>query len=132
MADLIASGSWNKYSNSCVWSSNKASNSIFLFPCSPQEVYNKIAKLKIKKATRTSDIKTKFINYANPVIPKLVSDLFNFCLKEGAYTDTLKVAEVIPIFKKGEHDKTTNYRAISLLYQFHKKFEKLFYSRIYP
>ena len=132
MADLIASGSWNKYSNSCVWSSNKASNSIFLSPCSPQEVHNEIAKLKIKKATRTSDIKTKFIKYVNPLIPKLVSDLFIFCLKEGAYTDTLKVAEVIPIFKKGEHDKTKNYRAISLPSQFNKNFEKLFYSRIYP
>ena len=84
MADLIAPGNLNKsYSNSCVWSSNKASNSIFLSPCSLQEVYNEIAKLGIKKATRTSDIETKFIKYANPVISKFVSDLFNFCQKES-------------------------------------------------
>ena len=51
MADLIASGSSNKsYSISCFWSSNKASNSIFLFPCTPQKVYNEIAILKIKKS----------------------------------------------------------------------------------
>ena len=38
MADLIAPGSSNKsYSNSCVWSSNKASNSMFLSPCSSQK-----------------------------------------------------------------------------------------------
>ena len=60
-----------------------------------------------------------------------MSDLFNFYLKEGVYPDSLKVAEVIPIFKKGEHDKTTNYRPISLLSQFYKIFEKLLYSRIY-
>ena len=101
MADLIAPGSSNKlYLNSCVWSSNKASNSIFLFPCSPQDAYNEIAKLKIKKATRTSDIETKFIKYANPIISKFVSDLFNFCLKEGVNPDSLKVAEMIPIYKK--------------------------------
>ena len=133
MADLIASGSSNKsYSHSCFWSSNKASNSIFLFPCSLQKVYNEIAILKIKKATRTSDIETKLIKYANPVISKFVSYLFNFFLKEGVYPpDSLKVAELISTFKKGEQNKTKNYRAISLLSQFNKIFEKLLYSRIY-
>ena len=94
-------------------------------------MYNKIAKWKIKKATRTSDIETKFIKYANPVISKFVSDLFNFCLKEGVYPDSLKVTEVIPIFKKGEQGKTTNYRSISLLSQINQIFEKLLCSQIY-
>ena len=101
MADLMALGSSNEsYSNSCVWSWNKASNSIYLSQCSPQEVYNEIAKLKTKKATRTFDIETKFIKFANPAISKFVSDIFNFCLKKGVYPDSLKVEEVIPIFKK--------------------------------
>ena len=47
------------------------------------------------------------------------------------YPNSLKVAEEIPIFKKGEQDKTTYYRPISLLSQFNKIFEKLLYSRIY-
>ena len=88
-------------------------------------------KIENKKATRTSDIKTKFIKYANLVISKFVSDLLNSCLKGGVYPDSLKVAEVFLIFKKGEHEKTTNYRPISLLSQFNKIFEKLLYSRIY-
>ena len=132
MADLIAPDSSNNSdSNSYAFSSNRASDSIFLFPCSPQEVFNTIKLLKNRKATRTSDIETKFIRYANPVISKYVSDLFNYCLCEGVYSDSLKVAEVIPIFKKGEHDKTSNYHLISLLCQFNKIFEKLLYSRIY-
>ena len=60
-----------------------------------------------------------------------MSDLFNFCLQEGVYPDSLKVAEVITILKKGEQDETTNYRPISLFYQFSKIFEKLLYSRNY-
>ena len=47
------------------------------------------------------------------------------------YPDSLKVAELISIFKKGEQNKTKNYRPISLLSQFNKIFEKLLYSRIY-
>ena len=58
-------------------------------------------------------------------------DLFNSCLKEGVYADSLKVTDVIPIFKKGEQDKTTNCRPISFLSQFNKIFDKLLYSRIY-
>ena len=57
--------------------------------------------------------------------------MFNVCLSEGTYPDLLKIAEVIPIFKKGEHNKMTNYRPISLLSKFNKIFDKLLYIRIY-
>ena len=57
--------------------------------------------------------------------------MFNVCLSEGTYPDLLKIAEVVPIFKKGERNKMTNYRPISLLSQFNKVFEKLLYTRIY-
>ena len=60
-----------------------------------------------------------------------MSDFFNFCLKESVYPDSLKVAKVISIFKKGEHETTTNYPPLSLLSQFNKIFEKLLYFRIY-
>ena len=57
--------------------------------------------------------------------------MFNVCLSEGTYPDLLKIAEVVLIFKKGERNKMTNYRPISLLLQFNKVFEKLLYTRIY-
>ena len=44
------------------------SNSVFLSPCTPQEVFNLITKLKDKKACRTIDIQTRFMKLANPVI----------------------------------------------------------------
>ena len=70
MADLIvpADSSNNSDSNNYAFSSNRASDSILLFPCRPQEVFYTIKLLKNRKATRTSDIETKFIKYANPVI----------------------------------------------------------------
>ena len=57
--------------------------------------------------------------------------MFNLCLRTGTHPDLMKVAEVIPIFKKGQKDTLTNYRPISLLSQFNKIFEKLLHSRIY-
>ena len=72
-----------------------------------------------------------FIKYATPVISKCLSDIFNVCLSEGTYPDLLKIAEVVPIFKKEECNKMTNYRPISLLSQFNKIFENLLYTLIY-
>ena len=72
-----------------------------------------------------------FNKYANPVISKFLSDMFNVCLNEDTYFYLLKIAEVVPIFKNGERNKMTNYRPISLLLQFNKIFEKLLYTRIY-
>ena len=42
-------------------------------------------------------------------------------------SNVLKIAEVISIFKKGDANKTTNYRPMSVSSQFNKSFEKLLY-----
>ena len=49
----------------------------------------------------------------------------------GTYPDQLKIAKVIPIFKKGDKLLVSNYRPISLLSNINKIFEKLVYSRLY-
>ena len=52
------------------------------------------------------------------------------CFKPGVFPNCLKVAEVVPIFKKGDQSKATNYRPISLLSQFDKILEKIIYHRL--
>ena len=42
----------------------------------------------------------------------------------------LKFSQVAPIFKKGDKDKLTNYRPISLLTSFSKIFERVIYKRL--
>ena len=42
------------------------------------------------------------------------------CFESGAFANCLKIAEVVPVFKKGDRSKATNYRPISLLSQFDK------------
>ena len=128
MTDAITPGSACNFNFSAT---NKNSNSLFLTPSCPQEVFNIIKKLKTKKARRTNDVETMFIKYANPVISKFLSDMFNVCLSEGTYPDFLKIAEVVPIFKKRKSNKMTNYRPILLFSQFNQVFEKILYTRIY-
>ena len=45
--------------------------------------------------------------------------------------DNLKIAEVVPIFKKGSRLKASNYRPISLLSNLNKIFEKIVFNRVY-
>ena len=110
----------------------KISNFMFLFPCTPQEVFDIITKLKDRKACETIDIETRFIKLANPVISTFLSNLFDVYLNTGVFPDSLKITKVIPTFKKGCSTQTTNYRPISLLCQFNKIFEKLYILTFIP
>ena len=88
--------------------STRTCYSFYLSSGTPQEMSNLIKKLKTGKTKRTSDIKKRFVNYAKPVISVFLNKFINFCVISGAYPDSLKVAEVIPIFKKGGRDRTIN------------------------
>ena len=111
-------------------SSNKLHNSFFLTPTNKDEVSSLISMLNNKKSTRHNDINTKFIKFSKPIIAPVLSDLFNLALLQGDFPNCLKVAEIFPLFKKGDMCKTSNYRPISLLSQFHKLFEKLILNRL--
>jgi hypothetical protein len=51
-------------------------------------------------------------------------------MSSGIFPTWLKLSQVAPIFKKGDKDKLTNYRPISLLTSFSKIFEKVIYKRL--
>ena len=110
--------------------STYSKNSLFMSPTTPEEIANVITSLINKKAIRSKDIETYFIKISGVIIASILSKLFNQCLLEGEFPKCLKIAEVIPIFKKGSAINVLNYRPISLLSQFDKIFEKIIYNRI--
>ena len=55
-----------------------------------------------------------------------LTNIFNECLINGKFPDTLKRADVTPIFKKGKDNEKENYRLMSMLSTFSKVFGKTF------
>ena len=49
----------------------------------------------------------------------------------GKFPDSLKIAKVMPMLKKGDSNQENNCRPISLLWQFSKVFEKLICNRLH-
>ena len=70
------------------------------------------------------------LKHCSPVIEKYLSEAFNMSISKRKFPEFLKLAKVVPIFKKGDKTSPQNYRPISLLCSISKIFEKLLYNRM--
>ena len=64
-------------------------------------------------------------------ISPLISSLINYSFLCGFFPSKLKLAKVIPVFKKGSRQDKDNYRLISVLSTFSKIFEKAMFKRLH-
>ena len=106
-------------------------NTIHLYEISEVEIQNVIYSLDTKKSCGYDNLSAKFIQLLCPIIINPLCQIFNRCFENGEYLDLLKIAKVIPIYKKGEKSDVGNYRPISVLSVLNKIFEKLIYKRLY-
>ena len=60
----------------------------------------------------------------------IICDIINLCFHNGKFPDSLKIARIIPIHKKGDLNDINNYRPIAILPFFSKIIEKCIYSRL--
>ena len=75
----------------------------------------------------------EFCSYLNMIyiyIAKPLAKIINLSFSTGVFPTKLKMAKVIPIFKKDSPLHCSNYRPISLLSNIDKIIEKLMYSRL--
>ena len=70
-----------------------------------------------------------FKKYHMFLLPSLC-DIINLCLLTGIFPDCLKIAIVIPIFKKGQASDVSNYRPIALLPFLSKIIERCIFDRL--
>ena len=117
----------NKFLN---YLKNPCSSSIYLQSTSPQEVINLIHSLKSNKAGGHDNILPYFLKISGYIIALPLSLILNFCITEGVFPSKLKLAKVVPVYKKGPIDQLTYYRPISLLPSLSKVFECIICNRL--
>ena len=65
----------------------------------------------------------------NEYVAKPLTHIYNQSLLTGVFPN-MNTAKVIPIYKAGDRHILTNYRPVSLLSQFSKILEQIFYTRL--
>ena len=110
--------------------SNPNLDSFFISPCTAEEVSSHIQSLKNGKSSGPNSIPVKLLKILDLPISTDLATLINESFLSGIFPDELKIAKVIPIFKKGLATSKSNYRPISLLSVFSKLFEKLMHQRL--
>ena len=94
------------------------------------EVLKTIKELPKNKASTFKDMPVKIIINSVHIYSKVLTNIFNDCVKSGKFPDVLKYADITPVFKIGDTTDKTNYRPISTLSNFSKDFEKMIYIQI--
>ena len=105
--------------------------SLFLTPCTETEIKDIIGKLGNKSSSGNDDISNILLKKIYPCLLLPLSIIFNNSMVNGVFPNSMKAADVIPLFKSGKRNLSTNYRPISLLLTLSKILEKLIYSRVY-
>ena len=105
-------------------------DSMFCSPVLPDEVAKIIQKFPNSKAPGQDNIGAKILKEISNQLVMPLAYLFNLSFTTGEVPEQLKIAKVIPVYKKGERNLPENYRPISLLSIFDKIMEKLMYARL--
>ena len=107
--------------------SNSNLDSFFISLCTAEEI---ILSLKNGKSSGPNNIPVKLLKILDLPVSKDLAVLVSESFLTGTFPVKLKIAEVIPVFKKGLATCKSNYIPISLLFAFSKLFEKLMHQRL--
>ena len=94
------------------------------------EIENLIDELEINKVTGYDEISCKILKILKHCTSHHLCNLYNEALTKGIFPDVLKIAKIVPLFKKGDRTNPLNYRPISLLSHVSNIFETLLYRRL--
>ena len=102
------------------------SNNIFTFShVTMNDVLKALRSINIRKTTGCDLIPGKLIKEGADFLCKPIQSLIKKCIDTCTFPSALKLADVVPIFKKNDMLNNMNYRPISILSCISKIFEKL-------
>lgn len=93
------------------------------FPITESSIQHALINLPSKKAPGCDSITIEMLRPLGPILPKLLLKIFRLCWVWSYTPSNWRVAQIIPIFKKGEIIDPSNYRPISLTSIFRKILE---------
>ena len=70
------------------------------------------------KATGLDEIPAKYLKDGSSVISKLLTHIINLSITTGSIPDDLKMARIVPLYKKNSKTNVGNYRPISVTAMF--------------
>ena len=99
--------------------------------CSNEEVEKIIKELTTNKSQPSTDIPVKIIKEYSNQFSEFMTESINRSIDEGVFPDTLKVADITPVYKnKGSKSDKTNYRPISILPVLSKIYERVIHNQL--
>ena len=97
--------------------------------CTLSEIEYIISNLKLTKQVK-DHVPIRLLIENRNLLSSVICDMVNRSMMEGRFPDSLKIAKIIPVYKKGDPKLLSNYRPISILPYLSKIFEKVFHNRI--
>ena len=89
-----------------------------------------IQNFKPKVSTGDDGISMQLLKHISSECSEPLSLLINMSLKNGVFTEAMKLAKVVPVFKVKNMQMLANYRPISLLSGISKIFEKVMHQHL--
>ena len=96
---------------------NLASQDRFHFKhVNPDNVRSVIQSINANKATGYDMMPPQLVKLSGPyILCYPLCSILNLSLDKGVFPDSMKHAEIVPVFNKGEKMEKSNYRPISIL-----------------
>ncbi|KAG1222028.1 hypothetical protein G6F35_005580 [Rhizopus arrhizus] len=129
-ADIMASHLENVFSGQLLREVqiNNIYNPILPFeiecPITAEDIQEAIRNLPTKKAPGVDHLRNEMLRPIQHLLTPLLLSLFRLCWMWSYTPQSWRVAQVVPIYKKGSTDEPSNYRPISLTSIFRKILER--------
>ncbi len=104
----------NQINDPCSYMKGNYKNSFFFNPTNEEEIQSIISNLN-KSSPGFDGIDVKIIKHIQQGILTPLVHIFNLSFSEGKLPDDLKIAKVIPIYKKGDSSEFGNYHPVPIL-----------------
>ena len=104
-------------------------NTMYMKPIVEMDITKIIKKFDRNKSAGNDNIGNFIINRVSKEIVKPLARIFNFSISTGIVPEKLKIAKVIPIYKKQDAEVFSNYRPVSLLPCFSKILERIVFNK---